>query len=104
MIANLAQVYLILKGLWERAPWLWGSLVTLSSVYALASELWAQLFARIDALIMPALGGTANFAPLSLVNYVFPLDTVLELVIAYAGLRVACTIIRIIKSFVPTVA
>lgn len=104
MIANLAQVYLIIKAFWERAPWLWGALVTLSSIYALANELWASLFARIDALIMPAVGASANFAPLSLVNYVFPLDTVLQLIVAYAGLRAACAVIRIIKSFVPTVA
>jgi len=68
------------------------------------NSLWAELFAKIDALVMPVLGEGANFSALGFVNYVFPLDTVLTMVLAYGALRLVCAGIRIIKSFIPSIA
>jgi len=67
------------------------------------NELWADLFGRLDSLTHGAFG-VANFAPLGLVNYIFPLDTVLTFIVSYATLRGVCASIRIVKSFVPTVS
>lgn len=68
------------------------------------NDLWANLFARIDALVVQASGGAVDFSPMSLANYVLPLDVMLTLLAAYALLKVECAVIRIIKAFVPSIA
>lgn len=70
---------------------------------AYTNTLWDGLFARIDGLVQVATGN-ADFSPLGLINYCFPLNVLLDYVIAYAALRTTCAAIRIIKSFVPSVA
>lgn len=67
------------------------------------NELWAELFARVDAMAVGATG-MADFSPLGMVNYIFPLDTVLTFLTAYATLRAACAAIRVVKSFIPTIS
>lgn len=67
------------------------------------NNMWANLFARIDALVVPA-SIAADFTPLSLVNYVFPLDTVCSYISAYLTFRLACVGIRVVKSMIPTIA
>lgn len=74
------------------------------SVWEFGKLMWADLFARIDALVVPSTSGTADFSPLGLANYVFPLDTMLTYLGLLMGLKVVCVAIRIIKSFVPTVS
>lgn len=68
------------------------------------NERWAQLFLSVDALVIPVFQEVADFSPLGLVNYCFPLDTVLSMIVAIAALKTACAAIRVLKSFVPTVA
>ncbi|WED65873.1 hypothetical protein PXH66_08210 [Synoicihabitans lomoniglobus] len=68
------------------------------------NSLWESLFQRIDALVAPATAGTFDVSPLSLINYLFPLDTVLSMIVTYAGLRLTCSVIRAIKSFIPTIS
>lgn len=67
------------------------------------NSLWMDLFGRIDAMAASSTG-MADFSPLGLVNYVFPLDTMLSFVIAYGTLRTVCASIRIVKSFIPTIS
>jgi uncharacterized membrane protein len=66
--------------------------------------LWAQLFAKIDALSSGVTGTNADFSACGFLNYVFPLDTVCTLMSAYAVLTLSCATIRIIKSFIPSIA
>lgn len=65
--------------------------------------LWGRLFAYVDAIVGRA-AGTSDFSGLSFINYVVPLDTMCDLLVWYAGLRLACAAVRIIKSFIPTIA
>lgn len=67
------------------------------------NALWADLFARVDALAVGSTG-VADFSPLGFVNYVFPLDTVLTFCTSYCALRLVCAAIRIVKSFIPTIS
>jgi len=84
-----------------RAILFFGSLLTTGLTYL--NEVWGELFQRIDGLAAAA-AGTADFSPLSLVNYCVPLDVMLDMIVAYGVLRLACAGIRIIKSFIPTVS
>ena len=83
-------------------------LITLSvvmlSFWSFLREAWGSLFAKIDALVIPALPGGADFSPLGLCNYVFPLDTMLTYCVSLMALKLVCSGIRVVKSFVPTVA
>ncbi|MBK8583394.1 MAG: hypothetical protein IPL86_16760 [Flavobacteriales bacterium] len=97
-------IYRVLEGIYKKAPWLLGPAAGIASMLGIGQGLWSQLFARIDSLVVPAMGGAVNFAPLSLVNYLFPLDTICELLVIYGGLRIVCAGIRVIKSFIPTIA
>ncbi len=48
--------------------------------------------------------GVADFSPLGLANYIAPIDTLLTLIVVYMSVRLATVSIRIVKSFVPTIA
>lgn len=69
-----------------------------------ANDLWQQLFAHLDALVKPSVAGTVDFSPFTLCNYFFPLDTLCTLTTTFAALYVSASAIRIIKSFIPTIA
>lgn len=69
------------------------------------NAIWAALFSRIDAAASPAmLSLGVDVQPLSFLNYVVPLDTLLTLLTAYFAFKGVSALIRIIKSFVPTIA
>lgn len=68
------------------------------------NELWSALFSKIDAIVVPPMGGNPGVQALGFVNYCFPLDTLCTYLAAYMTLRSAMVAIRIIKSFVPSIA
>lgn len=72
--------------------------------FKLFEDGWAAIFEKLDDLVVPALGGSVDFAPLSLANYFLPIDLVCTHLAIFCVLKLACAIIRIIKSFVPTVS
>lgn len=76
---------------------------TFTSALTYINTLWVQLFSRLDAISAGSFGAV-DFSPLGLINYVIPLDTLLTLVSAYITLLIACTTIRMIKAFVPTIS
>lgn len=68
------------------------------------ADLWGGLFAKLDAMIIPALPSSLDFSPLGYVNYIFPMDTCLTFTAAYLVLYALSASIRIIKSFIPTIS
>lgn len=76
----------------------------LISAITFFNDLWNNLFAKIDAMITPNLPSGFDLSPLALMNYIVPFDTMLTYTTALFGLYVVCVIIRIVKSFIPTVA
>lgn len=84
-----------------RPIFLAASLVMAFNTYM--NAVWTHLFTLIDSLVIDT-SGTADFSGLALVNYCFPIDTMLTFMVSYAGVRLACAGFRIIKSFIPTVA
>lgn len=76
----------------------------LTAIWDYITDLWEDLFARIDAIILPILPGSIDFQPLGLINYIFPLDTVLTMVTALVLLMLLCAAIRIVKAFIPGIS
>lgn len=73
------------------------------AINAYANQLWAELFLKVDTLAAGTFG-EVNLSPCAFINYVFPLDTACTLLSAYAALVAICATIRIIKSFIPSIA
>jgi hypothetical protein len=61
------------------------------------------IIARLQQLEL-GLTGSADFSVLGLANYLFPLGQLLGFFTAYMGLLLTCTLIRIVKSWIPTVS
>jgi len=69
------------------------------------NDLWSYLFYKIDSLVMPAMQSVGvDVSPLGLLNYVLPIDTLFTMITAYAALRATGVLIRIVKSFIPTIS
>jgi hypothetical protein len=65
--------------------------------------LWTDVFTKIGTLTAGTFGNL-DFGSLTAINAVVPLDTFCTLATAYCALLVICTGIRIVKSWIPTVA
>ena len=76
---------------------------TVASMFAFMNALWSELFARIG-LISGGTFGTVSLSGLQLIDTIVPLTEFCGYLSAYMTLLGVCAIIRIIKSFVPTVA
>ena len=64
-----------------------------------------ELFARCDAWVMGSvLPSSVSFAPLGVANYFVPIDTCCTLTTVLMAAVITSATIRIIKSFIPTVA
>jgi len=64
----------------------------------------AALMDKLDLLAQTSFSGTLNISPLGFVNTFVPLNEALTFFSAYLAVLTLCATIRIIKSFVPTVA
>lgn len=61
--------------------------------------------AQADAVVRPAFESMSmNISPLSLMNYVLPLDLAMTLFASWLVFYLACTGIRMIKAWIPTVS
>lgn len=75
----------------------------LTSVFVIGRDLWDRLLVEMDKIAAMSFGG-ADFSPLSFANYFIPLSELLGMLVVWLGLFVLTHIIRIIKSFIPTVS
>lgn len=65
---------------------------------------WVYLFSVVDSIVQLNYGGTLNVAPLGLLDTIIPLHETLTYFVAWLGVFSICTIVRIVKSFIPTIA
>lgn len=65
--------------------------------------LWTELFQKVDGIAASSFGN-ADFSPCGFINYCFPLDTLCTFLSAYCVLTVVCAAVRIVKSFIPSIA
>lgn len=61
---------------------------------------WGVLFAKLDAM-SGGVGSTSDFSPLSIINYVYPLDATLSFLVLYMSISGTCALIRIIRAHIP---
>lgn len=78
-------------------------LALLVPVFSTARALWSQLFQYMDQLAVTTFGNV-EFQPLGFANYLLPLDWFCTQLAVWFGVYVLTSIIRIVKSFIPTVA
>jgi len=85
---------------WRRFLWF----VTLAlAAFEFFNTLWTAIFVKLDALALftfPTLG----FAPLGTVNAFFPLTELFTYFTQWCVLYLACSGIKVLKSFVPFLA
>jgi len=62
------------------------------------------LITKVDALTVGSFAGTLNISPMGLLNTFIPLAETLTFFAAYLTVLGLCAVVRIVKSFVPTVA
>ena len=67
-------------------------------------EAWTLVFEVVGALPGGASGSSWALDLLALANYFIPLDVFTALVGQYCALLLLCTTVRVVKSFVPTIA
>jgi|SRR5690606_17922580 len=89
----------------------WGN--PAGAVAGAAMGLWGLLGGvsdKIDEIILlldqvvVEVSGNVDFTPLALGNYLFPLDQLLSYVGVYLVLLGICALIRVVKSWIPTVS
>jgi hypothetical protein len=68
------------------------------------TEMWGEMFSRIDALLLQSLPESVDFQPLGVINYIFPLDTFFTTMAALFALYAVCVLVRIIKSVIPLIS
>lgn len=90
---------------WNPMVRFWAALTSIAvAVVTWFSELWDAIFEKVDSLMMGSFPAGLDFSPLALMNYIIPLDLLFSYLIAYGALLVVASVIRIIKSFVPTIS
>lgn len=62
-----------------------------------------DIMAKIDSIVVN-ISGSVDFTPLAVANYLFPLNQLLGYIVAYLALLAICSVIRMIKSFIPTIS
>lgn len=79
------------------------AVTSLIAVIAWVNTLWAELIAKL-ALVTVVNGTSVSFSAVGLIDTFFPLTETLSFFTAWFALLVACATVRIVKSFIPTVA
>lgn len=64
------------------------------------------IIASLDGITNPGTTGIAQFSmgPISFINYIIPLDLAVAMLLLWLPLLLICSIIRLTKSFIPTIA
>jgi hypothetical protein len=77
---------------------------TLATAFQWLNSQWGVMIAKIDAMSVSAFGGSLDVSPLGLLNTFIPLVETLSLFSAWVAVLLLAASVRIVKSFVPTVA
>jgi len=78
--------------------------VTIITVFTWINTQIATYIAKLDLLIVTSFGGTLNIAPIGLLNTFIPLTEAIAYFGAFLAVLGTCAAVRIVKSFIPTVA
>jgi len=105
MSTLLNYIYLLIT---NRASFLvagYSILLAIGNYFAGIMERLGDAIASFDALATPAFEGSGlAVSPFSLMNYIVPLDLGITLFVAWLALWLACSTVRIVKAWIPTVS
>ncbi len=73
-------------------------------LFSFVNDLWGVLMAKIATVALPEGAALATINGLSFANYVVPLQELFTFLTAYLALMLTMAVIRIVKSFIPTIA
>jgi len=97
----------ILVGMAELNPLVTAGLALgtfLLAVINFTNDMWSQLIAKMATIAMPGAIAAPVLEGLGFINYFFPVVELFTFVTAYCAVYGVCALVRIIKSFIPTVA
>jgi hypothetical protein len=80
------------------------TVTTLTAGFVYINAKMVLLVAKIDLVAHQSFAGSLNIAPLGFLNTFVPVTETMTFLSAYIALLGACAVVRIIKSFVPTIA
>jgi len=82
------------------------TLCAISTVAAFAwiNQQWVAFLARMDTLVQTNFAGAISFDVFALCNTLMPMAEILSYLTVWMGVLVTCTLIRVIKSFIPAIA
>ena len=82
-----------------------GAVLTLVlGLFNFFNSMWAELLGRLSAVTLPTGTAASVMQGFDFVNYVFPLSELFTFCSAFMAFYVLCAAIRIVKSFVPSIA
>lgn len=65
---------------------------------------WTAMLTKLDAVVQPTFAGTLSISPLGFLDTFIPLHETLTFFTIWLGILATAGAVRIVKSFVPTVA
>lgn len=80
------------------------AMASIVAAFTWLNQQWLLLIAKLDTLIQASFAGTISFEPIALVNTLMPLQELLSYLAAWFVILTVCSVIRIIKSFIPAIA
>lgn len=80
-----------------------GVTATLVAIFTYIHDTWAFLLTKFTSLTMWESSGV-SFSAVGLIDTFVPLNTLLDLTSAYLALLLAASVVRTVKSFIPTIA
>jgi hypothetical protein len=104
MKATLTAIFSLLSGLNPVITAMVTVIVTVTGFFTWINSQWTVLLAKMDMMTQANFAGVLSLSPIGLINTFFPLSETLTFFSAWLGLVVVASTIRIVKSFIPTVA
>jgi len=104
MKTTLTALFGFISGLNPMFLSLFTATTTVLAAFTWINDHVAQLMSRVDSLTVGSFAGTLAVSPLGFLNTFIPVAEAITYFTGYLAVLALCATIRIIKSFVPTVA
>lgn len=104
MKALLTAIYTLLSSFNPTLVSLATITVSLVSLFNWLNSQWTLMLAKIDILAGSSFSGSISVSPAGLLNTFIPLTEALSFFSLFLTILVAAAVVRIVKSFIPTIA
>ena len=80
-----------------------GMVTLIIALFTFTNEMWGVLVAKLATLVLPTAVAAAAVDGYAFIDYFFPAHETFAFLTAYLGVVGLCALIRIVKSFIPTI-